>query len=376
MQALKCPACGHLISPRSQLSDGRISCPGCKKTFALRKKDPPAGGASAAPPQPAAVKASAPASSPAARPARTPVRPLSGLRKAAPRPLAVQEPSSGPETDLPHEEGTSGKPGIPPQKKVLMIAIPIVAVLCLGVVALLVGVQLRAAAEAQRTAADQVLQVVALKWLIEGEGVKECEAAWSDLRSEKNAAHLSKLLSYEPETRDLGLRHWMYEHRSQEQLDRITTFLSLLTNDSNQLLYLKATEARPAIHTEDVALDWLTSRGYRVLESLRKKGSASAPAGAKVDSTSPGGLNMSLFGTGLEASFDPSRSSIDLDAGVLRVAYRSIYPGLYNPQDASGAFEVSATIRQDRYILDLKGEIQEYLQGPGKWCSGSFEGGR
>jgi uncharacterized Zn finger protein (UPF0148 family) len=387
MQVIKCPACGHPISPHSVLADGKLSCPGCKKSYSFRKKaapaephdgaEPPADAPPAAASRPAEAVAEAPAAAhaPAPKHSKIPPRSFPGMRK----PAHVATANGG---GLEHEASdgkASAHSSKAARKRLMVLLLAGGLVLVLGLLALFVKLQFNAAAEAQRVAADQVLQVLGLKWLIEGEGVKECEEAWRDLRAEKNAAVLAEIIAYPPEKRELGLRVWMYRQRSQEQLNRITTFLSFLDNDSNQLLYLKATESRDSVHTEDVAIDWLTFRGYQVLENLKQKGGGSATAGAKADSappgvsTPPGELKMTMFGAPLTVEFNSGQSSIDLNSGFLQVAYQASCPGLNGPGDGSGALQGLATIQQGRYILNLKAEIQEYLSNSGHWWYESFE---
>lgn len=402
MATIRCPACGQTFSLESQSPEGKVTCPGCKKTYALKKREPGHAAASHSaaahpPPHPAAegaVPAENPSPAPrAAHPAHPahpghprPVlrgrSPLQARLKAAPTPGAKQTslpavPAAAPEAgeEFPEGEGV-GKPGIPKEKLLLLIGAPAGILMALILVILFVMMNRKAAQEDQRLVADQVLNTLSVKWLLEGEGVKECEAIWKFIRSPENAAHLAKLDS-KPEDRDLGLRAWMYDRRSRSILLKVDELLGRMDPESIQLLDAKAVDdlknigVRLEIH--DIALDWLTYRGYRMLENL-KRGSpgASASEGAVVKERGSGSVKMAIFGASLQAEFDPRESTIDVDEGVGRAGFRTNYPEFYG-QGPAGVVQVPARRREQLYILDFRDDIQDYIQNSGKWWTKAFD---
>ncbi len=137
------------------------------------------------------------------------------------------------------------------------------------------------------------------------------------------------------------------------------------------------------IHKQDVALDWLSSRGYRILDNLRKSGgaggAASAGEGASVEPAEPGSLRMRLFGAPVEADFQPGSSSLDTDGGFLQVAVQTNCQSLLDPPSGSagapGTSVFTAARFQNQYCLDLRKEIQEYLATGGPWSTRAFEAG-
>ena len=379
MPTIKCPACGHPIALETQSADGKVSCGGCGKNFALRRKDPaaapapahppaaPIRAASVPPPQSAAPPPHRPVPRPAHHPAARPggpVRPV--LRRSAP---PVQEDFGDSGAD--GEENAGARPH---RRK---SPVPIIAgigggVALLGLVFLLVNLYMGSIRKAERDVADRmVLPILSLKWAIEAQAVKEAEAAWPEFRQK----HMAQLPP-EVDRKELGLRVWAYEKRSQQLLDWINEFMSLMDTETNQLLYAKASEIN--IHAQDAAIDWLAWRGYRIYGNLKKSptGGAApvASVGGKREIPSGGILNAGFFGTPVQADFDRDPSYIDTTAGILRMFFKSNYAGYLDPSGGpTGQVFLSGKRVQFKYLFDFRKEILDYFANGGRWATAAFE---
>ncbi len=278
---------------------------------------------------------------------------------------------------LPEDDG-EGKTGMPREKLIRLIALPCVIVLLLGMIAIFVSVQMKASREAKRGVAEQVLGVLSLKWELEAEGVKICEEGFKLLRAEENAEHLAKL-PFEPKDRDEYLRVWVYEKkRTLDLIDKTDKFLGSLDYKSNQLL--QDMVSGTAIRVVDIAIDWLTYRGYKIVENLKKNpglagaSTLSISSGGKVNSRPPGGVRMRMFGVNVEADFDPDQSYVDTDSGFIRAVFQTNYSHLYpSAGGPPGTVTVSAAREYTDYTLNLAEEIADFYQNSGFWCSQAFD---
>ena len=389
MTAIKCPACGDPI-PLEPGSPGRVVCPGCGKGFALKKKPAAAAAGAGAGSTPASAPALASAAAPDAAasvqegPARAaprrpggPVRPVLGKRPGGPvHKRVIVSPEPGVEGLEEEGERPTGWAALPREKKLLYVGGPLGALAGLLVIFLVVRGLMNAAAERDRAWAQEVLKRIALKWQLEANAVKEAEAAWASLRSPENATHLADV-GTEPERRELGLRLWLYKMKREKDrtnLLKAADFLTSLNYETNKLLYDKGAEM--GIDKEDLTLDWLAWRGYRILENLKATGAApEVSAGAEIDaSASPGTLRMKVFGRPLEADFDPSQSSIDTDSGVVQAAFQTNYTALVGGSPSTIRPVYLRT--RSGYVLDYRKEVEEFLGSGGKWASRAFQPGQ
>jgi len=260
------------------------------------------------------------------------------------------------------------------KKRIKLIALGgAIAASLLVIILFIVFVQ-KSARNKEREYADFVLGMVALKWEIEGQVVKECEAAFDRLRLPENQKFFNKFPEDEA-GQDRFFRLWVYvKNRSQDIMTKINDLLKFSDQQTNQLLFSQVVGGS-GLEVQDYALDWLTVRGYRILENLKKNpglaggATPSAAEGAKVEFKDLGIRRLSMFGAKIEAEFVPGESYFNLDGGYLKVAIRTNYAQLYNPGATSTIIKVSARRGQgQKYSLSFAEEIVDHAKHPTLWA--------
>jgi hypothetical protein len=258
-----------------------------------------------------------------------------------------------------------------------------VAVVVLGLL-LVVWSQMKAAADAKRKMASDILTTIALKWELEGESVRECEEAWKMLRSPENQKFLDKFPA-DAEGREKSLRMWVYVKQREGKptilkADGLVQFFDSTTDQAlNKGAVMKSADGfEKPIYDQDLTLDWLAVRGYRILENLKKAGANPNPSlGAKLENQGGGSVRVNIFGSALTAEYDPAQSTIDIEGKAATVAFTSNYPVLLGTSSAPQTLFVTARVVDvpppSRWKFDFTKEVEEHLATSGTWACRAFE---